>query len=305
MKPIIIGIDHGYAAIKTVNFTFPSGVTEFETPPPVNQGLLEIDGKYYVCGSGRQPLLKDKATNENYWLLTLAALAKEVSFRADGDTAEVIIAAGLPLTGFGKDKEAFRNYLLRNAEPIIYKFEEREFCIQIKDVFLLPQGFSAIAANMHLLSNEPSVVIIDIGGWTVDVMRMDNKKVDTTSCRSLELGVIRCMDEIKEQVRRVFGLSLTDSQVQAIISDEPCSIPGLARELVVRHGQMYVDRLLSEIAECGFDLQALPAVFLGGGASIVKPRVTARVGLCGPIFLTDAAINAKAFESLVRQRVAI
>ena len=47
----------------------------------------------------------------------------------------------------------------------------------------------------------------DIGGWTVDLMRLDNRIPNAASCRSLELGMIRCIDEISEQVRRLFGLS--------------------------------------------------------------------------------------------------
>ena len=101
MTPLIIGIDHGYASIKTANFVFPSGVVAFDAPPPVQQGLLEFEGRFFVCGSGRQPLTKDKTANESYFLLTLAALAKEIRLRTGENKAEVVIAAGLPLTGFG------------------------------------------------------------------------------------------------------------------------------------------------------------------------------------------------------------
>jgi plasmid segregation protein ParM len=304
MTPIIIGIDHGYASIKTANFVFPSGVVAFDAPPPVQQGLLEFEGRFFVCGSGRQPLMKDKTANESYYLLTLAALAKEVQLRTGQGTAEVIIAAGLPLTGFGKDKAAFRSYLFPKKQPVEFRFEEQDYSLMVIDVIVLPQGFSAIAANMSLLQNEPSVVVIDVGGWTVDVMRMDNRRVDTSTCRSLELGVIRCMDEIKEQVRRSLGMSLTDAQVQAILSEEACTVPDQAKAIVMRQGRLYVERLISEINECGFDLTATPAVFMGGGASLVKPRVAPRDGLCRPVYLTDVCVNAKAFETLVGPMVA-
>ena len=45
-------------------------------------------------------------------------------------------------------------------------------------------------------------------------MRLDNAVPNAATCRSLELGVIRCMDEILEQVRRNTGLSITETQVQ-------------------------------------------------------------------------------------------
>lgn len=40
-------------------------------------------------------------------------------------------------------------------------------------------------------------------------MRLDHVVPNAATCRSLEFGVIRCMDEIMEQVRRNTGLSVT------------------------------------------------------------------------------------------------
>lgn len=299
MTPIIIGIDHGYASIKTPNFVFPSGVVAFDAPPPVQQGLLEFEGRFFVCGSGRQPLTRDKTANDNYFLLTLAALAKEVKLRTGESNAEVVIAAGLPLTGFGKDKSAFRRYLLSRAQPVKYCFEGVEYELNILDAIIQPQGYCAIAINPSILRDEPSIVVADIGGWTVDVMRIDRGSVDTATCRSLEMGVIRCMDEVKEQVRRSLGLSITDAQAEAVLADAPCTISEQAKAIISRQGRLYVERLLSEISECGFDLKAIPVVFMGGGASLVKPRVAPRDGLCRVIYLDDVCVNAKAFEAVV------
>ena len=79
---IIIGIDHGYYAIKTAHCSFPAGLTSYgEHEPYTRQGLLEFDGCFFVCGSGRQPIQRDKTINDNYYLLTLAAIAKEIRQR--------------------------------------------------------------------------------------------------------------------------------------------------------------------------------------------------------------------------------
>ena len=76
---IIIGIDHGYYAIKTAHCSFPAGLTSYgEHEPYTRQGLLEFGGCFFVCGSGRQPIQRDKTVNDNYYLLTLAAIAKEI-----------------------------------------------------------------------------------------------------------------------------------------------------------------------------------------------------------------------------------
>ena len=74
-----IGIDHGYYAIKTRHFSFPAGITAYSHEPYTLQNTLEYGGKFFVCGTGRQPILRNKMENENYYLLTLAAIAKRFS----------------------------------------------------------------------------------------------------------------------------------------------------------------------------------------------------------------------------------
>ena len=46
---IIIGIDHGYYAIKTAHCSFPAGLTSYgEHEPYTRQGLLEFGGCFFV-----------------------------------------------------------------------------------------------------------------------------------------------------------------------------------------------------------------------------------------------------------------
>ena len=49
-------MDHGYAAMKTVHGSFPSGLVAYEHEPYTQKNVLEYGGTYYVVGSGRQPL---------------------------------------------------------------------------------------------------------------------------------------------------------------------------------------------------------------------------------------------------------
>ncbi len=55
-ETIVIGVDHGYAAMKTAHFSFPSGIVAYEYEPYTHKNVLEYSGKYDVVGSGRQPL---------------------------------------------------------------------------------------------------------------------------------------------------------------------------------------------------------------------------------------------------------
>ena len=227
---IIIGIDHGYYAIKTAHCSFPAGLTSYgEHEPYTRQGLLEFGGCFFVCGTGRQPIQRDKTANDNYYLLTLAAIAKEIRQRGLPPECSVRIAAGLPLTSFGRDKPKFREYLLRSNQPVNYKFEDVEYSITIEEVAIFPQGYAALMTEVGLLQDEPSMLLMDLGGWTVDLMRIDNAIPVADTAHSLELGMIRCVDDIREQVRRETGLSLTDAQIENMLAGHPCTVSDVRR----------------------------------------------------------------------------
>lgn len=49
---MIIGIDHGFYAIKTRNCSFPAGITPFsDREPYTRQNVLALGGCFFVCGS--------------------------------------------------------------------------------------------------------------------------------------------------------------------------------------------------------------------------------------------------------------
>lgn len=297
-----IGIDHGYYAIKTKHCSFPAGITAYgEQEPYTRQNLLVFEGRHYICGTGRQPIQRDKTASDNYYLLTLAALAQELRTRGAPRECSVTIAAGLPLTGFGRDKEKFRAYLFRSPQPVCFAYEGQEYRITIEDVKLFPQGYTALFTEPELLQDEPSLLLMDIGGWTVDLMRIDHGRPAAETCHSLELGMIRCIDAVREEVRRQTGLSVTDAQIEQMLAGQPCSLGDEVRGIVRQQGRTYTERLLSAVLEAGFDFKAMPVVMLGGGASVVNRHIGPSDGLCRAVALLDDRVNAAGFEIALAQ----
>ncbi|MEE1462291.1 MAG: ParM/StbA family protein, partial [Ruthenibacterium lactatiformans] len=267
--------------------------------------VLEYEGKWYVCGTGRQPVQREKMANDTYYLLTLAAIARELERRRLPRRCAVALASGLPLTSYGRQKGSFKKYLLRSPQPVKYRYEGEAYEVTVEGVWLYPQGYSALAMHPDLIAGEPSFLLMDIGGWTVDMMRLDNGSASAGTCRSLELGMIRCLDEAREQVLRDTGLSLTDAQIERVLSGQPCSMDEEARGVIERQGRQYTEHLLSAAMEAGFDLKALPVVILGGGAGVAARNLRESDRLCRVISLTDSRINAAGFERLAQQMAAL
>lgn len=280
---------------------FAAGLTEYEHEPYTRQNVLEYAGRWYVCGTARQPIQKGKTDSEAYYLLTLAALSMELEHRDLPRSGSVVLAAGLPLTGFGREKAGFERYLLRSCQPVKWRYEGKAYEIRIESIKMFPQGYSALAVHPELLTGEPSVLLMDVGGWTVDLMRLDNAVPNAETCRSLELGMIRCLDDAREQVRRNTGLSVTDAQMERIMNGRTCTLDSRAKEIIDQRSRIYTEHLLSAVTEAGFDVKAIPVIVLGGGSGVVTRNLRREDRLNRVFPLTDPRINAAGYERLAQQ----
>ena len=89
----IIAVDHGYGNIKTANTVTPTGITAYDTEPIFSGNILEYNGTYYRIGEGHKEFIPDKAMDEDYYLLTLMAVARELNAYGIRE-ADVHLAAG-------------------------------------------------------------------------------------------------------------------------------------------------------------------------------------------------------------------
>ena len=87
----VIGIDHGWSMMKTIFQVFVTGVKEITTSPALFGDVLEYEGKFYKVGTVRQEVKDTKVEDDSFYLLTLAAVAKELKRRGLAE-AKVFLA---------------------------------------------------------------------------------------------------------------------------------------------------------------------------------------------------------------------
>ena len=73
----IIGIDSGYGNIKTANCCFPASVAAYDTEPVFKDNMLVYGNRFYLIGEGHKEFLADKTRDNDYYVLALAAIARE------------------------------------------------------------------------------------------------------------------------------------------------------------------------------------------------------------------------------------
>ena len=194
----VIGIDHGWSMMKTISQVFVTGVKEITTTPALFGDVLEYEGKFYKVGTVRQEVKDTKVEDDSFYLLTLAAVAKELK-RRGLEEAKVFLAVGLPLTRFGAEKNDFIKYLTKNKR-VSFKYENESYHIEIDDVAVFPQCYAAVVDKIPAMAKK--TLIVDIGSWTIDIMPVINKSPDESKCVTIPKGLITCMRSINEQCVR-------------------------------------------------------------------------------------------------------
>ena len=194
-KILLCGIDHGFSTMKTAHFVFENGVKELGGEASLLTNTMFLNGRYFKVGEGRLPLKDTKVEDEDYFLLTLAAIAREMDYYGLSDT-EVYIVAGLPFTRFGQEKAEFKEYL--NPGSMDFQYNGKEYHIICRDVFLYPQCYAAIADRLGKLPAE--LLIVDIGSKTVDIIHTRKHVPVESDCITIPSALIQCMANINNVV---------------------------------------------------------------------------------------------------------
>lgn len=294
----VYGIDHGFGLVKTAHTEFISGVKAFGTEePPLPDRTVYFDGKYYVCGGKRMNVMSNKTDDENYYILTLAALAEEMKLKKKtSDT--VVIAAGLPIERMGHEKENFKQYMLKNKK-VDFVYEGVSYHINIEDVQVYPQGYAAVVSRIGTMLG--THILVDIGSWTIDILPIIDKVPDASRCSSPNMGVITCMTAINNEMRRKFNFQLEETQIQDVMRGGTGQLPQKYLEVVRTIIVQYTEEVLSKLREIGFNLAVTPVLFMGGGAVVMEKYGNYDKEMT--TIISDIHANAAGYEFIAKQKL--
>ena len=288
----IIAVDHGYGNMKTANTVTPTGIKAYETEPIFTGNILEYNGIYYRIGEGHKEFIPDKAMDEEYYLLTLMAIARELNVFSIRE-ADVHLAAGLPLTWIRNQREAFRSYLLQNPE-VHYRFNSKEYHLRFVGCSLYPQGYPAIVNQLGDFKG--TNLLADIGNGTMNILYINNKKAQENRCWTEKLGVNQCMIAAKNAILDKFGVKIEESTVEQILRFRTADISAPYLDCISSIARQYVAELFSTLRKYEYNPDLMRLYVVGGGGCLIrnfgtydKSRVT---------IIDDICATAKGYESL-------
>ena len=293
----IIGVDHGFMNMKTAHYIFPTALSLLEGRPDSMEGILEYKDKLYSI-DGKKLLaadIHDKTESEEFYLLTLVCLAKELKLRGVR-TAKVNLATGLPQKWYLSQKSDFKKYLSRNRE-IHFLYEGIHYNVMLEKVGVFSQGYPAYVSKANELQlKQKYFVIIDIGGETIDIIPVKSGMIQKEDCRIDTRATIWLLNNIAEKIEtETFDSLNEDLLLEYMLSatkDEPKK--NIYEQIVQRELSSYCDYVYTKLKEFRINTKITPLVFMGGGSTYIKKF--GKYDSDNTYFITDLMANAKGYE---------
>lgn len=299
---MLFSIDHGNSAIKTTNFVFSSGLAEYPVRPPLQTDVLEFGGKFWALSGQRISFMRDKTRDDRFFILTLFAIALEL--RKMGQLPPMVtaeLAVGLPPEHYGTLRDKFANYFKRGAVQFV--FNGTPICLVVQQVFVYPQAYAAVVPQAERLRETPRTFVIDIGGYTTDVLLLRTTRPDMQFCRSLEMGVIDMDNAIIGKVSALHDIQVEDDHIADIIMGRRSILPEDVQDTVFAETKNYAALILDKLRELKVDLRATPAIFIGGGSALFRRFIESSPLVASADFIPDQKANAIGYGMLANAQL--
>lgn len=290
----IIGIDHGNRNMKTASSVFSAAIQPLQTRPDNLENILEYQNKIYYVG-GQVPAAErvDKTESEDYYLLTLAALAKELKYRKLS-SAKVRLGTALPPRRFQQQKDGFKKYLAKTKE-LHFKFEGIHYHVTLENVYVFMQGHVVI--HTLIKDNPGFCLLIDIGGGTVDLVGFVDGMPDGNYGIS-DKAALYCINRVNEEMVARLGTSVPPFFIESFMRYGDYECPDKYRTEITKCLREYSSEIYGIIQSNNYNLDLTNMVFMGGGASIIQHFGNNKDR--NVKFVTDVCANAKGCEEAVK-----
>lgn len=276
---MIIGVDVGYTYTKSCT---NEGIDIFrstirEGSFDINKSIIiEYQGKEYTIGEkGSYSVDLNKTKDETFLLCLYTAIAKAMKYQAEN----IDLVTGLPVAYYSKQKQFLRDSL--EGREIYTKLNGRQRVFRINRCLIFPQSAGLFTLYPELF--ERDILIIDIGGMTVDVSYFEGLKL--VKYATYPMGMLKLYGEIIQKINseHATNLELLDAEkvIQGIVIEEQKIN---VENIVKKHTEDILRPIKLE-----FPYKATKKHFIGGGATMLQKY------LPEPVRRESIYDNAKAF----------
>ncbi len=300
---LVVAVDNGNKNTKVLgigdnNLTFSSGYSETEHEPITKDNLLIYNNKHYQVGAKRFSVMFDKTDDDRTFILTLAAIGHTLGTQGISE-ANIVLAAGLPISSYGTLRTKFKQYFMR--ENVSFSYLEKMYKINIVDCYVFPQGYAA-ALSKYSDYKDLNAIFVDLGGYTTDVFQVNRGlQLISESARTYNNGVITLFRNIQQELFKL-NINVSEMQIEEILCNrKPILFDDRIVQTVNCFTEKYTDDLINNLCEI-YDLKVNPCVFVGGGAMLLKHFIENNNRVSYIEFL-DQYANCRGYEILARKAI--
>ena len=304
---MIISVDHGNKSIKTPHAIFTSGLVMSDGLQGFKTDYIGWNGKYYSLTERRISYLRDKTEDDRFFILTLFAIAKELEYRDVSETLDpidVTLLVGLPPAHYEQLHSRFEQYFLRRREAIDFEYNGKYYSVRINKVLSYPQAFAAAVTQYSTLKAHSVAYIIDIGGFTIDVLKLRYGRPDLEVVESFEKGVITLYNSIASKCNSQYARILEECEIDEVIRNQSTVLPGEVQQLIRSMTADFLAEFYNFLRERGIDVSTSKCVFAGGGSLLLRGMIERGNKVAFPIFIEDIHANALGYDVLYQSEVA-
>ena len=287
---LILACDNGYGNTKGAHVVFRTSVDVSDTPPAFSKDYLEHKGKYYILSEGHKSFVADKVMDDDTYILTLATIAKELKMRGLHE-AKIHLAVGLPLKWVKAQREAFRQYMLRDRF-VDFKYKDERYKVEIVDCTVMPQCYAAVAEKLKEFKGVN--LLVDIGNGTMNLMYLNNGRAAENKSWTEKFGINQCAIRIKNAVRDKTGTEMPEDVVENFLRTGKTDIEEPYASIMASEAEAYVQDIFGKLKDYEYNEKLMKLHFMGGGAKIVE--VLGKYDPDRTHFIHDICATAKGYE---------
>lgn len=261
------GLDTGYRFTKDNEHRIFASAYSTNDKTITGANKITINGKDKFVGVGPMTSDVDKIDSELNEVCVINNLA------LTGEN-EYCLTVGLPIGQFKSQKDKFKEKILGyNKCEVIYN--NKDFKVRIKDVFVFPQGAAALYSIPRSNSDK---IIFDIGGLTFDIAYIENSfnNPSITKSDTWYKGMRTLYSSIIQEVNLKFGLRLEIAEAEKILL-KGLRLHGIEQSLDFLQPTLcnYLDPIADEI-RMNYPTDTTQIYLCGGGAKILYNALTRR-----------------------------
>lgn len=273
---MILPVNVGYYNTKSLDdqmFKSRIGSTEVDNIS-CSADILQFNNEYYVVGEGQINIDVNKTTNDFNRILVLNMLSR---FMSSKETFKLALTAP-PLT-FKAQRKALPQYLI-GEYTVLHNGEKK--IIKIEDCKVFPEGLAAYIENDIGQYQNKQVLVIDIGGFTTNLIRIVNGSFTIDDLDTIPSGMYHIDTEItrkllKDHYKACNVDDIYFGRINGIFNDNQEDLMSIEKEYINSLYDNHVKAILDKCSLLKWDVRSYETLVTGGGGEIQFDNIQKRL----------------------------